>query len=408
MGAMGDGEIAPIPGGITAARGVRAAGVHCGIKRQALDLALVASERPASVAVTCTTNQVAAAPILVCRRRLTAGRFAALVANSGNANACTGEGGLADAERMGELAAAVLGVPAEEVYVASTGVIGARLPMGKVEAGIRDAAARLSPEGGGEAAAAIMTTDTRVKEAAREVRMPEGTFRVGGMAKGSGMIAPEMATMLAFVATDLSVPVPLLRRALQEAVAGTFNCITVDGDTSTNDMVLAFANGRAEIPAAAPASPALAAFERALREVCGELARMIVADGEGATKVVEVLVRGARSPAEARRVCLRIGNSPLVKTAFFGQDSNWGRIMAALGSAGVPVDPARVAIAVGDVSIVRGGVGLGAEAERAANERMRQRSFSVTVDLGLGEAECRIWTTDLTEAYVRINAAYRS
>jgi glutamate N-acetyltransferase/amino-acid N-acetyltransferase len=222
------------------------------------------------------------------------------------------------------------------------------------------------------------------------------------------MIAPDMATMLAFVATDLSLPAPLLRAALQEAVAGTFNCITVDGDTSTNDMVLAFANGRAGIPAADRASPALAAFERALREVCEDLARMIVADGEGATKVVEVLVRGARSPAEARRVCLRIGNSPLVKTAFFGQDSNWGRIMAALGSAGVPVDPARVAIAVGDVPIVRGGVGLGAEAERAANERMRQRAFGVTVDLGLGEAECRIWTSDLTEAYVRINAAYRS
>ncbi|MEK7366856.1 MAG: bifunctional glutamate N-acetyltransferase/amino-acid acetyltransferase ArgJ [candidate division NC10 bacterium] len=407
-GAMGEVEITTVAGGITAPRGVGAAGVHCGIKRQAPDLTLVASERPASVAATCTTNQMAAAPILVCRRLLPAGRFAALVANSGNANACTGGGGLADAERMGEIAAAALGVPAEEVYMASTGVIGARLPMGKVEAGIRDAAARLSPEGGREAAAAILTTDTRVKEAAREVRLPEGSFRVGGMAKGSGMIAPEMATMLAFLATDLSVPASLLRTALQEAVAGTFNCITVDGETSTNDMVLAFANGRAGVPAAAPASPVLAAFGRALQEVCEELACMIVADGEGATKMVEVRVRGARSPAEARQIGLRIGNSPLVKTAFFGQDSNWGRIMAALGSAGVPVDPARVAIAVGDVPIVWGGVGLGAEAERAANERMRQSTFSVTVDLGLGSAECRIWTTDLSEAYVRINAAYRS
>jgi len=405
---MGELAIIPVAGGITAPRGVRAAGVHCGIKRQAADLALVASDRPASVAATCTTNQAAAAPIQVCRRRLGAGRFAALVVSSGNANACTGEGGLADAERMGEVAAAALGAPAEEVFVASTGVIGVRLPMGKVEAGIRDAAGRLSAEGGREAAAAILTTDTRVKEAAREVRLPEGTFRVGGMAKGSGMIAPDMATMLAFLATDLSVSAPLLRAALLGAVAGTFNCITVDGETSTNDMVLAFANGLAEVPAAGPGSPALAAFERALAEVCGELARLIVADGEGATKMVEVWVRGARTSAEARRLGLRIGGSPLVKTAFHGEDSNWGRIMVALGSAGVPLDPARVAIAVEDVPIVRGGVGLGAEAEEAANERMRQRSFTLTVDLGLGSAECRIWTTDLSEAYVRINAAYRS
>ncbi|MBI2081198.1 MAG: bifunctional glutamate N-acetyltransferase/amino-acid acetyltransferase ArgJ [candidate division NC10 bacterium] len=395
-------------GGITAPRGVRAAGVRCGIKRQAPDLALVASERPASVAATCTTNQVAAAPILLCRRRLPAGRFAALVANSGNANACTGEGGLRDAERMGEAAAAALGVPAEEVYVASTGVIGARLPMANVEAGVRDAAGRLSPEGGRDAAAAILTTDTRVKEAAREVRLARGTFRVGGMAKGSGMIAPDMATMLAFVATDLDVAAPLLRAALEEAVAETFNCITVDGETSTNDMVLLFANGRAEAEAAGPGTPALAAFARALREVCGELARQIVADGEGATKVVEIRVCGARSPAEARRIGLRIGNSPLVKTAFFGQDSNWGRIMAAIGSAGIPVDAGRVGIAVDEVPIVRGGVGLGAEAEQAANARMRQAAFTVTVDLGLGGAEARIWTTDLSEAYVRINAGYRS
>jgi glutamate N-acetyltransferase/amino-acid N-acetyltransferase len=405
---MGDIAIVTMTGGITAPRGVRAAGVHCGIKRQALDLTLVASERPASVAATCTTSQVAAAPILLCRRLLSVGRFAALVANSGNANACTGDAGLADAERMGQVAAAALGVPVEEVYVASTGVIGARLPMGKVEAGIREAASRLSPEGGREAAAAILTTDTRVKEAAREVQLPEGSFRVGGMAKGSGMIAPDMATMLAFVATDLSVPAPLLQGALNDAVGGTFNCITVDGETSTNDMVLAFANGRAGLPEALPASPALSAFTQALGDLCGELARMIVADGEGVTKVVEVRVRGARSGAEARRLGLRIGNSPLVKTAFFGQDSNWGRIMAALGSAGIPVDPARIAIAVEDVPIVRGGIGVGTEAERAANERMRQPTFTVTVDLGLGPAECSIWTTDLTEAYVRINAAYRS
>ncbi|HEV8664132.1 MAG TPA: bifunctional glutamate N-acetyltransferase/amino-acid acetyltransferase ArgJ [Candidatus Methylomirabilis sp.] len=405
---MSERAITPVAGGITVARGVRAGGVHCGIKRQALDLALVASERPASVAATCTTNLVAAAPILLCRRRLAAGRFAALVANSGNANACTGAAGLADAERMGEITAAALGVPVEEVYVASTGVIGARLPMGNVEAGIRDAAARLRPEGGPEAAEAILTTDTRVKEAAREVRLPEGSFRVGGMAKGSGMIAPDMATMLAFLATDLSVPPPVLRAVLQEAVAGSFNCITVDGETSTNDMVLAFANGRADAPAAGPGTASLAALGRALTEVCGELARMIVADGEGATKVVEILVRGARNPAEARRIGLRVANSPLVKTAFHGQDSNWGRIMAALGSAGVAVDPTRVAITVGDVPIVRGGVGLGAEAERTASARMREQVFTVTVDLGLGSAEGRVWTTDLSEAYVRINAAYRS
>jgi glutamate N-acetyltransferase/amino-acid N-acetyltransferase len=396
-------------GGLSAVGGVQAAGVACGLKKDGRsDLALVVADGPATVAATFTLNRVRAAPIVVSKRHLRGGRFAAIVLNSGNANACTGPQGLRDAEATAAEAARLLGRPVGEVFVASTGVIGRRLDMGAVRMGIREAAKALAPGGGGRAARAIMTTDTVAKEAAVRFSVGRARVTVAGMAKGSGMIAPHMATMLAVIATNATVESRLLRAALREAVGGSFNRITVDGDTSTNDMVLCFATGAAGAPPLAADSRAFRTFRRALDQVCLALAKMIARDGEGATKLAEVCVRGARSVREARRAAETVATSPLVKTTLFGEDINWGRIMAALGRSGARFDPDRVAIRVDRVPVVQNGVSLGPRAEAAANRRLRRREFALTVTLHAGRAEARLWTTDLSEAYVRINAGYRS
>lgn len=395
--------------GLSAVAGVRAAGVACGLKTNGRpDLALVVADRPASVAATFTLNRVQAAPIQVSKRHLRGGRFSAVVLNSGNANACTGPQGLRDAEATAAEVARVLGRPAAEVFVASTGVIGRRLDMAAVRAGIRNAADALTARGGGRAARAIMTTDTAAKEAA--IRFTAGGRRVtvAGMAKGSGMIAPHMATMLAVVATDAAVHPRLLQAALREAVAESFNCITVDGDTSTNDMVLCFATGAAGAPAVAAGSRAYGTFRQALGQVCLALAKMIARDGEGATKLAEVRIQGARSVREARRAAETVATSPLVKTTLFGEDINWGRILAALGRSGARFDPERVDLWVDQVAVVRNGVSLGLRAEAAANRRLRRREFTLTASLRAGRGRSRMWTTDLSEAYVRINAGYRT
>jgi glutamate N-acetyltransferase/amino-acid N-acetyltransferase len=398
-----------IRGGLSAVAGVRAAGVACGLKKNGRpDLALVVSDRPASVAATFTRNRVQAAPIQVSKQHLTGGRFSAVVLNSGNANACTGRQGLRDAEATAAEVARVLGRPAGEVFVASTGVIGRPLDMKAVLGGVHDAAARLTPRGGRRAAQAIMTTDTTVKEVA--VRFPVGRTQitVAGMAKGSGMIAPHMATMLAVIATDAAVESHLLQRLLGEAVEQSFNCITVDGDTSTNDMVLCFATGAAGAPPLVPGTRPFERFETALLEACLVLAKMIARDGEGATKLAEVRIQGARSATEARLAAEAVATSPLVKTTLFGEDMNWGRILAALGRSGARFDPERVDVFVDELPVVRRGVSAGPAAETAANRRLRRREFAVIVSLQAGRGAARLWTTDLSEDYVRINAGYRS
>ncbi len=398
-----------VTGGITAVTGILAAGMAAGIKKDAaLDLALIVSERDATVAGVFTTNRVVAPPLILDRRRLRRGKGRAIIVNSGNANACTGRRGYADAVKMAALAAKALGVPPEDVYVGSTGVIGKPLPMEKIETAIPLLAARLHPHGGEDAARAIMTTDTTVKTAAVSDTIGGRTVTVGGIAKGSGMIHPNMATMLAYLATDAQVPRAVLQRGLRQATERSFNRIPVDGDTSTNDMVLCMANGLAGNRPVKPGSADARRFQSLLAHVCLDLAKKIAWDGEGATKFVELRVQGARTHADALRAAFAIATSSLVKTAWFGEDANWGRIMAALGRSGARIVEDRVAITVGPVQIVRRGMGLGPDVEERANAVMKAREFSVTVDLGSGRADATVWTTDLTMDYIKINASYRS
>ncbi|MFQ5839758.1 MAG: bifunctional glutamate N-acetyltransferase/amino-acid acetyltransferase ArgJ [Candidatus Methylomirabilales bacterium] len=400
--------IRTVPGGITAPRGVRAAGVAAGIKKSGPDLALIVPRIASPVAGLFTTNQVKAPPVLLCQEHLRGGRLAAIVANSGNANCCTGQAGMDDARAMAAAAARALGVSAAEVFVCSTGVIGTRLPMEKVRAGTVEAAARLDETGGEAAAHAILTTDTRAKEAADEFLLGGAPIRVGGIAKGSGMIGPRMATMLAFLATDATIEAPHLQEILGRVVDRSFNCVTVDGDTSTNDTVLCFATGASGTPPLRPGSDGARLFECALSQVATALARAIAQDGEGATKLVSVHVKGARTREAAHAFALRVANSPLVKTACYAQDCNWGRIMAALGSAGIPLRPEEISINIAEVPVVRKGVGLGPEAEAQAGAAMAAPEFSLEIDFGGGGGEAVAWTCDLTEDYVRINVGYRS
>ena len=402
-----------IPGGVTAPRGFRAGGVRCGLKVSGNpDLALVVSEVPAAAAGVFTTNQVKAAPVLLSREVAARGTARAVVINAGNANCCA-PNDRANAARMQAATAGALGVSPEEVFVCSTGVIGHELPVAKIEAALPEAVRVLRPDGGGEAARAIMTTDTRAKECAVEIALPEGSVRVGGMCKGAGMIEPHMATMLAVVTTDAPAEAALLHEILREAADRTFNCVTVDGDTSTNDTLVLLANGQAGpgVEAFRPDHPHLEQNQRALREaleyVCAHLAREIARDGEGATCLVQVSVAGARTPAEADAVARTVANSPLVKTAVFGHDPNWGRILAAAGRAGVAFDPATVTVSVGGVTVFRHGLAVPFDAAAAA-AAFAAEEVEIALDLGAGPAAARIWTCDFTYDYVRINAEYHT
>jgi len=399
-------QIIEVEGGITAPKGIRAAGVCCGIKAEKLDLALVTSDRPALVGGVFTTNLVKAAPVLLCQERLKGRWLSALVVNSGNANACTGRRGLEDSKATARFAAKCLGCSPEEVFVASTGIIGHPLPMSRLREGIKIAATRLSPYGGREAALAIMTTDTFPKEAAVTFQWGGKRVTLGGMAKGAGMIAPKMATMLCFLATDGSLEISSLQRALRRSVERSFNRITVDGCMSTNDMVLLFANGASVAPPLKGLGFRL--FQQALDRVTACLARMIVKDGEGATKLVEVKVKGAKSARAAEQAARAVADSLLVKTALFGEDCNWGRIMAALGASGVNLQVEAIDLFLDEVQVVRGGMGLGKRRERLAQERMKRPEFALTIDLHRGRGEAQLLTTDLSEEYVRVNAAYRT
>lgn len=392
---------------VTAALGFRAAGVAAGIKPDRLDLALVAADAPCSAAGVFTANLAQAAPVLVSREHLKSGRCRAIVANAGCANAATGAGGLADAREMAALAARAAGCAAEEVVVASTGVIGVRLPMEKLRAGIPAAHAALARDGGALAARAILTTDTKAKEAAASFAVGGVSCTVGGMAKGAGMIAPNLATMLAFFTTDAAVAPTLLRTALAAAVGESLNRITVDGDTSTNDCAVALASGASGAPRVEAAGVDYDALRAALTEVARQLARMLVRDGEGVTRVAEVRVEGARTTAEADRVARTVAESPLVKTALHGGDPNWGRVLAAVGRAGVPLDVSKVSIFIGDVHVAEGGAARD-YAEQEAAAAMQQDPVRLRIRLGEGDASGWIWTSDFSHGYVDINAHYRS
>jgi glutamate N-acetyltransferase/amino-acid N-acetyltransferase len=412
MTASGSTTSAATTGGVATAKGFRAAGISAGIKTtKKLDLALVVSETPATAAAMFTQNKVQAAPVLVCKEHIqkSGGVVRAIVVNSGCANACTGDLGMADAHTMAAETATLIGCPVEQVLVASTGVIGVNLPMDRVRSGIPQAFAALSDSQGPQAAQAIMTTDPFPKESCTTIMIGGKTVTIGGMAKGSGMIGPDMAalphaTMLAFLTTDAAVPQPLLSRALAEVVEDTFNAITVDGDTSTNDAVILLANGAS---GATIGDAEYAAFAKALRSVCLELALGIVRGGEGATKLVTVTVSGAASGDEARRTAKAIANSLLVKTAIHGGDPNWGRLIAVAGRAGVAFDPSRAKVTIGPTVLFDNGRPHDERASEAA-EYLKRKELAISVDLGAGSAVSTVYTCDLSAEYVRINAEYRT
>ena len=401
--------VTEISGGITAPKGFRAAGIHCGVKKAKKDLCLLVSDAPAAAAVVLTTNRVQAAPVLLTREQMEASRvFRAIVVNSGNANACTGDRGMSDARAMVGAAAAALNVGRSEVLVSSTGVIGQFLPIGAITEGIKTAAELLSPREGTSAAEAIMTTDTFVKEYALEFGWNGVRMRMGGMAKGSGMIAPNMATMLAFVSTDAAVAPDVLRAALVRASDRSFNRISVDGDTSTNDMVAVLANGGSGAqPLTETRGPYYEAFYGALERMLVALSKMIVKDGEGATKFIEINVTGAADEAAAVKAARAIANSSLVKTAIHGGDANWGRILAAVGYSGVEFDPSQVEISFGPVAILRRNYTIGFSEEEAKDVLARDE-ITINVNLNGGKGSASFWTCDLSAEYVAINANYRT
>ena len=388
---------------IISPKGYRAAGVSAGLKPQGRDVALIVSDRTASAAGMFTTNRVQAPAVRINRERLQDGQARAIMANSKNANACTGAQGHADALRMAQVVAAGLGLPPEHVLVNSTGVIGVPLPMDKIEAGIASALSELREDGWEDAAHAIMTTDTVPKMATGRLRLSGRDVVLSGVAKGAGMIAPNLATMLAFVATDASIAPDALQTCLAEAVARSFNCVTVDGDMSTSDTVLVLANGAW---GGKPISGGdLGAFQDGLTQICTSLARQIARDGEGATKLITIRVTGAPCETQARTVGLSVANSNLVKTAVFGRDPNWGRILCAVGYSGAPVDPDRITVVMAGIPIFRRGGGVPFEREEAI-ESLSAPEITIDVDLGSGDAEATIYTCDLTYDYVKINAEY--
>ena len=402
-----------INGSVTSPIGFSAGAAACGLKKAGgLDLTLLYSERDCTAAAVFTRNQVVAAPVILDRETLAANhsRIRGIVANAGIANACTGEQGLLAARQTQQAAAEHLSCRPEQLFVLSTGVIGVQLPMAKIREGLRLASSDLAGSNGPKAAQAIMTTDTRPKQIAVQVPLAGGQVIIGGIAKGSGMIHPDMATMLAIITTDALIPAGLLQELLVEAIEPTFNCISVDGDTSTNDTVLLLANGASRLSLVDKES--LDRFSEVLRQVCSELARMIVLDGEGASKFVEILVSGARTRGEAKAVAATIATSPLVKTALAGNDPNWGRIMMAAGRAGVPFDQNGVGLWAGypgssPLSLVIGGTPTDyAEAEAVAI--FSRPEINLHLDLGQGSAEATMWTTDLTHEYVSINGDYRT
>ena len=392
--------------------GFRFAATACGLKKTgALDLALLSSDVPASAAAVFTQNLVVAAPVVVSKAHLKAsqGRMRAVIVNAGNANCATGAPGYAASVNTVEQAARHLRCRPEEVAVCSTGVIGVPLPVEKILRALSGIVKNRRPSARSfaEFSLAICTTDTRPKTASASFKMAGKRIHLVGCSKGAGMIHPNMATTLAFVATDANISPSLLQRTLRDVTTRTFNAISIDGDTSTNDTLMVLANGAADAPAIKSGTSAHRAFAKALEEVCHSLALQIVADGEGAQRVIEIAVRGAKNEAAARRIGQTIATSPLVKTAFAGGDPNWGRIFAAAGRAGVKFDPNRVDIHMAGIPVLRRGQPLDFN-ERAASNRLLEQSVHIVVNLHAGRAAARYWTCDLTAEYVRINASYRT
>ena len=401
-------DFAPAEGGVSAPRGFKASGVAAGLKATGVrDVALIAAENPVPAAAVFTTNKVAAAPVLVSRRHVSAGMVRAVVINAGNANACTGARGEADAIATAVTLADLLDCDPHEIVVSSTGVIGVPLPVDLLLSALPEAVATLDTAGGADAATAIMTTDTFSKQIAVSVDVEGHRYTVGGMAKGSGMIAPNMATMLGVITTDAPLTTAACSAALADATATTFNRITVDSDTSTNDMVVLMASGAAGGEPITPDTPAYAALAQAIHVVAGELARMIVRDGEGATKLITITVTGAVSDADAEKAAFAIANSPLVKTAIFGRDANWGRIAAAAGRSGCELDPDVLGISFAGIEVCRAGCAVPFD-EAASLAALDKPDVDIGVELNLGDGTATVWTCDLTYEYVRINGEYRS
>ena len=394
--------------GVTFPKGFKAAGVKAGIKKSGnLDVAVVYSEKDAAVAGVFTTNQVAAAPVYVSKETIANKKARVIVANAGCANACTGEEGMKNARLMAKIAATELKCDEKEVAVASTGIIGAQLPMDKMEKGIKDAVKELSVEGGINASNAIITTDTKPKTLAYELTLGGKPVRIGAMAKGSGMIQPNMATMLAFITTDANIKQELLQDALSKTVEITFNMISVDGDMSTNDMAVVLANGAADNPEITEKDEDYKTFCHALFEVCENLAKRIAADGEGATKFLTVNVTNAKNFNDAKTIAMSVAKSPLVKTAFFGEDPNWGRVICAVGYAGVDMNPDKVSIKFGDVPVYEKGQGASHDDE-ALKKVMAAHDIAINIDMNDGDANATVWTCDFSYEYVKINGEYHT
>ncbi|MCB1278498.1 bifunctional glutamate N-acetyltransferase/amino-acid acetyltransferase ArgJ [Prosthecobacter sp.] len=396
-----------IEGGVTAAKGFRASAVNCGIKNPEatrLDLALIVSDTPTVTDAVFTTNKVRAACVRVCQQHLKESDTRAIIANSGNANACTGVQGIQDAKAMTKAVAEELGVKMRQVMVCSTGIIGMPMPIERILPKVPAAVEKLSDQGSEDAMRAIMTSDTRPKTFAVDVPCGKGSFRIGGIAKGAGMICPNMATMLCFITTDAKIGKDELHRSMRYAVEKSFNCITIDGDTSTNDTVIVMSNGQSDVPTIRKNSPEAELFRCALHKVMLELAKMIVCDGERVTKFVEIRVRNARTLTDARKVAETVAKSLLVKCSFHGCDPNWGRIIHAVGYSGARIREELIDIYFGGLQACKGG--LATKTPISEMEKVvKEPKFTVTIDLNLGTSGYTVYTSDLSEEYVDFNSA---
>jgi glutamate N-acetyltransferase / amino-acid N-acetyltransferase len=394
--------------GITLPKGFKAAGIHCGIKKSKKDLALIYSETPASAAAVFTLNKVQAAPVLLCKKHLKEGnKFRAIIVNSGNANACTGEQGFYDAVMMAVTTAKMFNINPKEVFVSSTGVIGETLPMDKMTKGIESIVDYLSDEDNCSAAEAIMTTDTFVKSESVSFLIDGKEVSIGGIAKGSGMIHPNMATMLAFVTTDAAIENDVFQIILKNVTDKTFNRIIVDGDTSTNDMVVALANGQSGIDTIKPGTKAYDIFSANLFSILKKLSVDIVVDGEGATKLIEINVEGALSDADAEKAGRTVALSPLVKTAIHGEDANWGRILAAVGYSGIEFNPDKFEIIINGTQILEQNYKVSLPINEA-NKTLKPKTIELLLKLNCGDGKATCWTCDFSEEYVKINGSYRT
>lgn len=394
-------------GSVTSAKGFKAAGIYCGIKKKRKDLALIYSETECSVAGTFTLNKVKAAPIVISQELVKQrNKVKAVLVNSGNANACTGEVGVQDALSMQKVCADKLGILPSEVIISSTGVIGQKLPVEKIHDGMDEIISKLSEDGGLEAAEAIMTTDKKLKSYAVKVSLSKGDVVIGGICKGSGMIMPNMATMLGFMSTDAAIDQSIIQKLLTDCVNSSFNKISVDGETSTNDMVTLMANGASGIEVA-EGTQDYEDFMEALQSICQDMAKSIVSDGEGATKLVQINVINAKTAEDANLIGKAIANSPLVKTAINGRDANWGRIVSAAGNSGADVIPEKISVSFNELPILKENFDIVLDEEKALKV-LSLPEFDINIDINNGNQSCTWWTCDFSEEYVRINADYRT